>query len=577
MKNLIKPRQFFNATVLLLAVVSSMLATDISYAYTKKSVMVPMRDGINLATDIFFPENKKGKLPVILVRTPYGRKVWSDIIAPIIGREQFIWAVQDTRGRFDSEGVSTAFIDDSLDGYDTVEWFASQEWCNGKIGTAGISAMGITQYAMDKTQPPHLACQHVMAASPSLYHVAAYQGGGFLRSLVFGWLLGNEFSTHILKLMLANPDYNGLWEIMDLTSDYDKVNIPIMHMAGWYDMFLKGNLDAFTGLLKKGAGGARGRQRLVIGPWTHEGFLALAGTKQGELTYPANSAYNFSKISAWFQECLTGKNEGFLDGPAVRYYVMGDPEDPTAPGNEWRKSDVWPIPAKITPFYFNKNGTLDTAAATSQDDTLSFIDDPANPVPTIGGANLNLPAGPKDQRPIEGRKDVLVFTTPPLKEPVEITGHIVAKLLFTTDVVDTDFTVRLTDVYPDGRSMLLTDGIARASHRESDRYRVPLVPGELYELTVDMWATSIIINKGHSIRVIVAGSNFPRFDVNLHNGKYFDIQPNEIEDAIKKGINSYIKKPDLSADYKVAHNTLYVSSEHPSHILLPIVTNGSIK
>ena len=546
----------------------------VAFAYEKKTEMIPMRDGVRLATDILFPGGKKDKLPVVLIRTPYARVEWEQMATPIFSGQRFIMVVQNTRGRFDSEGVSTSFIDDPLDGYDTVEWLAAQPWCNGKVATGGISAMGITQYAMDKTRPPHLVCQHVMAAAPSLYHTAAYPGGGFLRSLVFGWIIGNDFPSQILKLMMSNIDYTGLWEMMDLTGDYDKVNIPIMHMAGWYDMFLKGNLDAYMGIQEKGAPGANGKQRLVIGPWTHGGFIGLRGTKQGDLNYPGNSIYNINKVQDWFRECLNGENRGFMDGPRVRYYVMGDTEATNAPGNEWRESDVWPVPASVTPYYFHKDSTLSADVPASADDTLAFADDPANPVPTIGGANLNLPAGPMDQRPIEKRDDVLVFTTPPLQKPLEVTGPIAVKLFFKTDVIDTDFTARLTDVYPDGRSMLLTDGIARASHRESDRYRIPLVPGKIYGINIDLWATSIIFNKGHRIRVIVAGSNFPRFDINFHNGMYFDLQPGEIEKAIQNGLKAYTRKPDLPPDYKIAHSILYMNTEYPSHILLPVVDAG---
>ncbi len=560
------------AAFLLVIAIALSIACE-ARAFEMKSYMVTMRDGARLATDVFFPDNKKVKRPVVLIRTPYGKAKWAQIMAQAFVGQKLVWVVQDTRGRFGSEGVSSSFMDDSWDGYDTVEWIYRQPWCDGNIGTGGVSAMGITQYVMDKTMPPHLTCQHVMAAAPSLYHTVAYQGGAPKRALIMSWLLGNDFPLQVLQMMLSNVDYGGIWEMLDLTHEYDKVNIPIMHMAGWYDMFLKGNLDAFVGLQEGGAEGARGNQRLVIGPWTHMGFLGVAGTKQGEIDYPGNSQYSIFKIPRWFQECLRGRDEGFMDGPVVRYYVMGDTEDPEAPGNEWRKSDVWPVASDVTPFYMSADGTLGEKKPGSGSKTI--VDDPANPVPTICGANLDLKAGPCDQRELEKRGDVLVFSTPVLEKPVEITGNIIAKIFFKTDVVDTDFAVRLTDVYPDGRSMLITDGTARASHRESDRYRVELTPGETYELNVDLWATSIIINKGHRIRVSVAGSNFPRFDVNMHNGRYFDINPGELEDAAKTGKQrkAYIHNPDLADDARVANSTVLLGGDTASHILLPIVAD----
>lgn len=566
-----KKLSVFAAIVLMFLATSVIHAEDLSgMPFDLETVMVSMPDGVKLATDIYFPKDVKMKMPVVLMRTPYGKGNWGPRVVSFLSGQKLIFVIQDTRGRFDSEGVSTSFLDDPGDGYETVEWIARQPWSNGKIGTAGISAMGITQYQMVKSAPPSLDCMSVMAAAPSLYHTAAYQGGAMRRSLMFGWMSGNDFPLHVLQIMLSNVDYNELWYGLDSTRDYAKATFPAMHFGGWYDMFLQGNLDAFVGLEKNGGPGAKGKQLLVVGPWTHYGFLALAGPKQGELTYPQNSAYDIFKLSSWFQECLMDRDKGFLNGPKVRYYVMGDVDDQNAPGNEWRKADAWPIPSSPVPFYLEKDGLL-TTALPAADNQFKFNDDPANPTPTIGGANLQLPAGPMDQREIEKRDDVLVFTTPVLEEPLEVTGQIKATIYLTTDVADTDITVRLTDVYPDGRSMLVTDGIVRASHRESLTYRKPLVPGEKYALDVDLWATSLIFNKGHKIRVIVAGTNFPRFDVNRHDGSYHNLGPGELEKAKVEGIKKYINDPDAGDSPIIAHNVIHTGMEGPSHILLPIV------
>jgi putative CocE/NonD family hydrolase len=226
---------------------------------------------------------------------------------------------------------------------------------------------------------------------------------------------------------------------------------------------------------------------------------------------------------------------------------MGDPEDPDAPGNLWRRADSWPPPSEPVPAYFHKDGRLMPAKPAAKDGKFVYRFDPENPVPTMGGQNLTIEKGPMDQRPAESRPDVLVFTTPVLRQPVEVTGRVRAKLYVSSDCPDTDFTVKLTDVYPDGRSMLLTDGILRARYRESFDKEAFMEPGEVYELTVDLWSTSIVFNRGHKIRVAVSSSNYPRFDPNPNTGK------------------------PLRADHqtRVATNTLHVSSRYPSHIVLP--------
>jgi len=535
----------------------------------RKTVMVRMRDGVKLATDIYLPKTDR-KVPVILLRTPYGREGMSMILAYMQGKNVAL-AVQDMRGRHGSEGVSAAFISEPLDGYETVEWLARQPWCNGRVGTAGISALGITQYLMHKRPPEHLVCQNVMAAPESLYQTIVYQGGAVRRALFYGWVLGQGFPLEVMSLILSEVDYNDMWRLMDLSTAYDKVDVPIMHMAGWYDLYLRGNLHAFTHIQEEGGPGARGKQRLVIGPWIHSGFLGLTGTKVGELEYPANMKYPLQDVIAWFQECLQGKDRGFMDGPPVRYYVMGDTGDPDAPGNEWRAAGGWPVPADPVAYYFHPDGELGTDAPAGENVPIEFVDDPWNPVPTLGSRAHGEQRHPVDLRPIEEREDVLVFSTPPLDEPLEVTGPITAKIFFETDVVDTDFVVRLSDVYPDGRSMLLTDGILRASHRESFEYRTLLEPGEQYSIEVEVWPTSIIFNTGHRIRVSVSGTNFPRFDINHHNGQYHDISPGELEKARETGVEEYVYTPDPSPDALVAHTKLYLDSERPSHIVLPVV------
>jgi putative CocE/NonD family hydrolase len=263
------------------------------------------------------------------------------------------------------------------------------------------------------------------------------------------------------------------------------------------------------------------------------------------LKYPPNSKFpDASDAARQFDYWLKGDSNGAQDDKAVHYYVMGDPTDANAPGNFWRRADNWPPPAEPTAFYLHGDKRLVRGERPEEAQTLSYKYDPNNPVPTVGGQNLLLPKGPMDQQKIESRPDVLVFTTDVLAEPVEVTGRIYAKLYVSSDCADTDFTVKLTDVYPDGRSMLVTDGILRAALRNSFERIEPLEAGEVYELSVDLWSTSLVFNKGHRICLAVSSSNAPRFEPN----------PNTIDGDTPR----------------VAANTLHLSREHPSHILLPI-------
>jgi len=511
----------------------------------KMTVMVPMRDGVRLATDIYLPDGE-GPWPVILSRTPYGK---NRAKGKGLTRQGYVFVMQDFRGRFESEGQNLPFIGcgwgEIRDGYDTIEWIASQPWCNGKVGTAGGSALGITQVLTAGAAPPHLVCQRISVAAGSLYHHAAFWGGVFRKNLVEGWLRGNRFDPESLRLMLSHPDYDSYWRAYDASTRSSVIVVPALFQGGWFDCFSQGTIDAFLWRQNDGGEDARGKQKLLMGPWTH-------GRKQGELKFPENSRRPPGPIAdavAWFDFWLKGVDNGIARVPAVTYYVMGDTSDPDAPGNEWRTSDVWPVPAEATPFYFREGGRLIRKPPEGAEKPDSFKYDPKDPVPTRGGNNLGLPKGPMDQRPVENRPDVILFTTEELTEPIEVTGRVKVKLWASSSCKDTDFTAKLTDVYPDGRSMLLLDGIIRARHRNSLETEELMTPGEIYQFEVDLWSTSIVFNKGHRIRVAVSSSNAPRFDPNPNTGDPFRANDKTV----------------------VAENTIYHDADHPSHILLPVV------
>jgi predicted acyl esterase len=468
-----------------------------------QTYMVPMSDGVQLATDVR-PGRGEGPWPVVLLRTPYSKKV------TIGGLDDYAIVTQDVRGRFDSEGHARPFFDDGWgehqDGLDTVKWILAQPWCNGKIGTTGGSALGITQEMLAGANPPAVLCQHIVVATGDIYRHAAYPGAAFRESLMAGWLKETKWPEDNLALMLEHPFYDALWQTTnsDARIRAERINIPAVHLGGWFDIFTQGTLDSFIIRSR-----IRPEQWLVMGPWPH-------GIKRevGELEFPPNAVEvpkPGTDFQMWFDHWLRGTDNGLPMLPRVQYYVMGACGEPGAPGNEWRSAYAWPVHAKRTRFYLGPEQSLSRMVPAAGRATYRY--DPAKPVPTRGGANLLLPAGPMDQRELETRKDVLVFSTPVLEEPVEVTGRVIVRLYASSSARDTMFTAKLCDVYPDGRSMLLCDGALRAACRASLSNASPLEPGRVYEFNVDLGSTSIIFNKGHRIRVDISSSNAPRFAV----------------------------------------------------------------
>ncbi len=499
--------------------------------------MVPMRDGTKLATDVYLPRDGQPPYPVILMRTPYGR-VGAHGDAQKFCRRGYVMVSQDIRGRGQSEGHHAIIFHNGgwgkrRDGHDTLRWIASQSWCNGKVATMGGSAVGITQNMLAPDAPEVLKGQIVLVAFSDMYSQAAYQGGVWRKSMLEGWLTLTNMADVNLKTFRDHPYYDEFWAELNPEAQAHRVNAPGVFIGGWYDIFLQGTINSFVAIHNHGGPKARGRCRLIIGPIAHGDF--------NELKYPANSRMPLAaEDSRLFDYWLKGQNNGAQNDKAVHYYVMGDPTDEDAPGNFWRQADNWPPPAERTAFYFHPDRRLVRGTPPDKTEAVSYRYDPNNPVPTVGGQNLLLPKGPMDQRKIESHPDVLLFTTDVLAEPVEVTGRIHAKLYVSSDRPDTHFTVKLTDVYPDGRSMLVTDGVLRAGLRNSFEQPELLQPDQVYELTVDLWSTSLVFNKGHRIRVAVSSSNAPRFEP--HGDK--------------------------------AVQTIYLGGEKGSYLSLPIVDGG---
>lgn len=534
------------------------------------TVMVPMPDGTRLATDVYLPGVGGPAWPVRLVRTPYGRVRYNREYGSRAQRG-YAMVVQDMRGRFDSEGKDLAFIDcgwgDNRDGVETIKWILAQPWCNGRIGTEGASAMGITQCMLGPAEPPGLTAQYIAVAAPSLYHHAAYVSGAFRAALVIGWLTDGGFDPDNIWLYSQHPFYDVHWQRLDSIARASSVNVPAVFFGGWYDVFLQGTIDGFVSRHNDGGQGAKGKHKLIIGPWGHGGPKQDTKSAKpktlpmGELAFPANSL----KIpyacgsDEWFDYYLRGIDTGIEEIPAVQYYTMGAVDEEDAPGNTWHTADNWPVPAKPSPLYLREDRTLSAETPRTTDSRMSFDHDPLNPVPTRGGCLLltwkepgterKVASGTYDQRDIEQRPDVITFTTEPLTDPLEVTGRLTARLFVVSDRIDTDLAVKLTDVYPDGRSMNIADGLARCRYRKGLDRLAPLEPGQPTEIEVDLWSTSMVFNKGHRIRVAVTGSNYPRFDVNPNTGwPAWPMGP-----AIK------------------ARNQVLCSRQYPSHILLPVV------
>lgn len=529
-------------------VLSVLLAASVPAAEDsqKSTHMVPMRDRVRLATDVYLPAGAGEPIPAILIRTPYGKNQFGRLAGPA-HRHGYALVAQDMRGRFESEGDdSLVFHNDGWgkrrDGHDTIEWIAGQPWCDGRVATWGASAMGITQNMLAPDAPEALKAQNVAVAFSNMYSQAAYQGGVFRKALVEGWLKGNKFSPPNLQTVLAHPKYDELWAELNPEARAHRVNAPGMFLGGWYDIFLQGTINSFVSIHTRGGPGTRGKCRLIIAPIAHGKF--------DQLQYPPGSDRPPTGADPFrfFDHHVKGIDNGEDRIMPVHYYVMGDPEEPGAPGNFWRSAESWPPPSKATAVYFHSDGTLGLRPPADPDAKRTYRYDPNHPVPTVGGQNLNMPKGPMDQRGVEGRDDVLLFTSPTLTEPVEVTGRLRAKLYVSSDCPDTDFTVKLTDVYPDGRSMLLTDGIMRARYRESFEQESFLEPGEVYELTADLWSTSIVFNRGHKVRLAVSSSNYPRFEVNPNTGKPLG----------------------AGGEKRIATNTLYLSKQYPSHIVMPV-------
>jgi predicted acyl esterase len=511
--------------------------------------MVPMRDGVNLATNIYLPEGD-GPFPVVLTRTPYDKDGVDSSVARYNERGYALIS-QDVRGRYDSEGENRPFETDIEDGYDTVEWIAAQPFSNGKIGIFGTSAPGITSNLAAASAPPHLTAAYVTVAPDSLFYRSRFVGGVFKESHSGGWLRGQGVSEDMINAYRARAVLDEQWRATDFMFHRQNVQIPVYNVGGWHDIYAEGSLFNFVYLQHEGHPAARGKQKLFMGAFGH-------GTLQGDLEYPGGGFINgdLEQQMRWWDYWLKDIDNGIMDEPPVSIYMMGSArKGAVSPHNRVIHMDSWPPAATLTNYYLQPDMSLATTLPSATEAFKTYSFDPANPVPTMGGQNLGADVGPRDQREIGQRQDYLRFATPVLESDTVVAGHIDMELYVSTDALDTDFVVKLVDIYPDGYEALILDYPIRARFRDGQNPEdVKLMtPGSVEKLTINMWSTAQTFEKGHRIGVHVTSSNFPRFAVNPNNGAALD---------------------DVATPANAAQNTIYFDSNRPSSIILPIVTEG---
>jgi hypothetical protein len=561
------------------------------YAVTyERNVAVKMRDGATLRADIFRPK-ADGKFPVLLQRTPYDKN--NEVSMGLAGAARgYVVIVQDVRGRYTSEGEWYTFKHESDDGYDTIEWAAALPYSDGKVGMFGGSYVGATQMLAAIAHPPHLAgiCPVVTASN---YHENwTYQGGAFEQWFNESWTSGlaqNTLThainnqTNAVKGMwqlpltsyplfnfpsttgvptssadqaqyfldwLAHPTYDEYWKRWSIEEHFADINVPILHIAAWYDIFQGGSLRNYMGIKSHGGEAARKGQHLLMIIGGHAG----GGRKIGEVDFGPQALFNEDEVTlSWYDFLFKGVQNEFAGKP-VKLFVMG--------ANQWREEDDWPLARAHSTKYFlhssgkanslRGDGTLSTAASRTENSD-QYVYDPANPVATTGGPlccdSNHLKPGPQDQRPVEGRDDVLVYSTTPFSQDTEVTGPVSLELYAKSSAVDTDFTAKLVDVWPDGFAQNLTEGIIRARYRDSTEKASLLNPGQVYKFNLDLWSTSNVFKKGHVLRLEVSSSNFPRFDRNLNTGE----------------------SASTAQRFVSATNVVYHDAEHPSVLTLPVV------
>jgi uncharacterized protein len=574
-------------------------------------VPAKMRDGTVLRANIYRPEGD-GKWPVLLTRLPYGKDlpIGGSVMDPTqVARRGYVVIVQDTRGRLTSDGEWDPFVNEPEDGVDTVEWAAGLPYSDGQVGMYGISYFGFTQWAAAVHQPPALKAMIPFQTWNDPFNGVVFRGGALELGSAISWnlMMGLDVllrrhqgdsralgqSMYMLAKEMDGLGPQGYWSLplkdyaplkrhdvapnvfatierpmdreyekikpLTIVGQHENVTVPTLNAGGWYDIFLQDTIHNFKIMREQGTTPEARQSKLLIGPWSHGGVT----NPIGELNFGFGASAAFIDLQIdfvslqvrWFDHWLKGRDTGMLEEAPIKLFVMG--------ANIWRDEQEWPLARAVnTPYYLHSAGN---ANSLNGDGMLSpeppaaepfdqYNYDPANPVITNGGALLMTPEyrpGVFDQRPTEGRADVLVYTTAVLEQDVEVTGPIIVHLWAASSAPDTDFVARLVDVHPNGYAQNLTDGIIRARYRNFAKGEAPslLESGEAYEYEIDLWATSNVFKAGHRIRLDITSSNFPRWDRNPNTGHDFGVD----------------------GELAVAHQMILHDREHPSYVSLPLV------
>jgi len=518
----------------------------------EEHVMIPMRDGVRLSGYLYFPPGD-GPWPVLMEQRYAGlqddgtRKSFAQLT-----NGGYVVAAVNFRGAQKSEGTWVGYRalgwGELQDGYDIVEWLAKQPWSTGKIGTFGSSQAGFAQNFLAVARPPHLVCQYMIDTGLSLFH-EGYRIGGTVRPERFKTMDAvcrvPQHNRDLLAEWFRHPTYDDYWAAEDCSRHIDKMNVPCFTVGSWYDFMNVGSIESYIGRQHRGGDNSRGRQQLRIGPWLHGRFNKSNVVSQ--MKYPENASFDMpSHMRRWFDHYLKGIDCGVDKDPAVTYYVMGAVGEDSAPGNVWRTADDWPVPSRETSYFLHAGGGLTTTAPTSADAATTILADPDHPAEIPKGGF----PGAQDARPFEKQAEVRTFTTEPLAEPVEWTGMVRAELFVSSSTRDTDFIVRVSDVYPDGRSILIVDYIRRARYRDGFDREVFMEPGKTYKVAFDVGWLSQIFNRGHRIRVTVASTGAPFYEPNWNTGEPLTIEPPERR--------------------VVAKNTVYLNAKHASRVVAPV-------
>lgn len=528
----------------------------------EEHVLIPMRDGTRLSAYLYFPQGE-GPWPVLYeqryadLRGATTRKANARLAAA-----GYVVCAENFRGSGKSEGTWVGYRalgwGEQQDGYDSVEWLAAQKWSTGKIGTFGSSQAGFAQNFLAVTRPPHLVAQYMIDTGLSLYH-EGYRIGGATRPERFVAMKTvcrePDQQLALMEEWFRHPTYDEYWQQEDCARHIDKMDVPCFTIGSWFDFMNVGSIESFRGRQHRGGPNSRGKQQLLIGPWLHGGYLGKDTNLVGELAFPKTAKFAAEEhLLRWFDHWLKGKDNGIERDAAVRYYVMGAAGEPDAPGNVWRETADWPVAATETSYYLHQKGALTTAAPDKEEGSVTFKADPLHPaeIPNKRGF-----PGAADARGFEQQGEVRTFTSLPLDAPLEWTGLVKAELFVTSSARDTDFIVRVSDVYPDGRSILLIDYIRRGRYRDGYEKEVFFEPGKVEKVAFDVGWLSQIFAAGHQIRVTVASTGAPFYEPNPNTGEPLTFE--------------------LPANPVVAQNAVLLNRKHASRILAPVHSEASKK